>query len=102
MIDIKLMASSDTMMRLVDIAGGDCDFVSDHDKDYSMVFGEARMRLRNTRYAVYLCVFVCVYACVQHDVSGLVPSKSCSALVAPAHTCFSCSLSLKKHTQMKE
>ena len=60
-IDIKLMTSSDTMMRLVDIADGDCDFVSDHDKDYSLVFGEARMRLHNTRYAVYLCV--CMHAC---------------------------------------
>lgn len=37
MIEMKLMASNDTIMKSVNIAGGDCDFVSDYDKNYSLV-----------------------------------------------------------------
>lgn len=67
MIDMKLVASNDTMMRSVDIAGGERVFVSmtDYYKDYNLVFGEAQMRLCNTRYAVYLSV--CMYACVLYQ-----------------------------------
>lgn len=82
-----------------DISGDDydCVFDDDDDKDYSLVFGEARIRLCNTRTAA-VCVFVCV--CMR-DVPGLALSKSCSALVALTHTHLSLCLCLSNtHTQM--